>query len=385
MQADVGLGVKLMPAIPSMPPCRAVFGGFRLVLAVCVSLAGCGSRGGSGSLARNASPVLVEQQEFIFDPDAAGIPSSHASTLVESPLGILAAWYGGSEEGNSDVKIYTAILDARSRAWSAPVAVAAGVDDNGQPTATEDPVLFRAAGGTILLFYKEEHRRSKWRGRLMSSTDGGASWSAPKLLPDGILGPAKNKPIELADGTVICPSSGEDPDPFTIQIQTIRPTSIDDYLDRSRWTIQTDMNHDGLSAIESALVDYGSGELQMLARSSNGFVLSSRSVDGGKHWTPLSNLRLENPNSPVDATLLADGRSLVVYNSSKTDRTPLVVAVSRDHGRSWADILTLEDQPGEFSYPSVILASDRSVHVTYTWNRQNIKHVAFNPVDNPNP
>ncbi len=41
--------------------------------------------------------------------------------------------------------------------------------------------------------------------------------------------------------------------------------------------------------------------------------------------------------------------------------------------------LTLETQPGEYSYPAVIQASDGRVHVTYTYLRKSIKHVILDP------
>ena len=83
---------------------------------------------------------------------------------------------------------------------------------------------------------------------------------------------------------------------------------------------------------------------------------------------------LPNPNSGIDAATLADGRHVVVYNHTTRGRSPLNVAVSSD-GREWKAALTLEDQPGEYSYPAVIQTPDGLVHITYTWKRQRIRHV----------
>jgi predicted neuraminidase len=54
------------------------------------------------------------------------------------------------------------------------------------------------------------------------------------------------------------------------------------------------------------------------------------------------------------------------------------VAVSHD-GKTWQAALVLEDQPGEYSYPAVLQASNGRVHITYTWRRQRIKHVVIDP------
>ena len=56
----------------------------------------------------------------------------------------------------------------------------------------------------------------------------------------------------------------------------------------------------------------------------------------------------------------------------------LNVAISQD-GKNWEAALVLEDQPGEYSYPSVIQARDGKVHIVYTWKRDKVKHVVVDP------
>ena len=88
--------------------------------------------------------------------------------------------------------------------------------------------------------------------------------------------------------------------------------------------------------------------------------------------------RLANPSAGIDAVRLADGRFLLAYNPTSRGRNTLEVAISTD-GQAWRRAVTLEDAPGEYSYPAMIQSSDGLVHVTYTWNRRRIRHVVIDP------
>jgi len=93
---------------------------------------------------------------------------------------------------------------------------------------------------------------------------------------------------------------------------------------------------------------------------------------------------LPNPNAGTDAVTLKDGRQLLVYNHTvrnqpfPSGRNMLNVAISQD-GRNFKPVLTLERARGEYSYPAVIQTSDGKVHITYTYQRQSIKHVVLDP------
>jgi len=213
---------------------------------------------------------------------------------------------------------------------------------------------------------------------LRTSDDGGRTWSEPRRLPDGILGPIKNKPVQLADGTILAASSTE---------SESEPSRWQVHFERSRdggktWTATAPLN-DGvtIAAIQPSVLFLGGsgGKLLAVGRTRQGKVFSTSSDDAGKTWSALSLIDgLPNPNAGIDAVTLADGRQLLVYNPVPRGRTPLAVAVSRD-GRTWTKVLTLEDQPGEYSYPAVIQTSDGLVHVSYTWKRERVKHVVLDP------
>ena len=95
------------------------------------------------------APAIV-QSEFVFE--RAPFPSAHASTIVETRDGLVAAWFGGTEEKNPDVGIWVARREADE--WSSPVEVANGVQPGGTRYPCWNPVLFQPSNGPLVLFYK---------------------------------------------------------------------------------------------------------------------------------------------------------------------------------------------------------------------------------------
>lgn len=301
----------------------------------------------------------------------------HASTLVQTRAGtLLMAWFGGEREGAADVGIWLA--RQQGRGWSAPQRVAVGTDARGAPLPAWNPVLFQPREGALRLFYKIGPNPRRWWGMAMVSTDDARHWSAAQRLPVGILGPIKNKPVQLADGRILSPSSTED----------------------GGWRMHVEWSDDGgrqwqrtaaindparLGAIQPSLLVHADGRIQALARTQQNRIASSWSNDRGEHWSTPTLLALANPNSGIDAVRLADGRALLVYNPTASGaqwwdgRGTLAVALSED-GEHWHRVLTLEDEPGqEFSYPAAIQTRDGRIHISYTWKRRKIAHVVLDP------
>jgi len=309
----------------------------------------------------------VLQSQFIYE--TAPFPSCHASTLAETPQGLVAAWFGGTAENRPDVGIWLSRLI--KEAWTAPVEVADGVQSPTLRYACWNPVLFQPKNGPLLLFYKVGPAPSNWWGMWKKSADGGKTWSAAQRLPDGILGPIKNKPVQLANGDILCPSSTED---HGWRVHFERTSDMGE-----TWQATGPVN-DGkaIGAIQPSILFHRGEHLQAVGRTQQGKVFSIFSTDNGKSWGPMMLTDLPNPDSGTDAVTLRDGRFLLVYNHTPQGRSPLNVAVSSD-GLHWTPLLTLENGDGEFSYPAVIQTRDGLVHITYTWNRTHIKHVVLDP------
>ncbi len=316
--------------------------------------------------AEPASPGVIKS-EWIFDPPP--VPSCHASTIVETSKGLVAAWFAGTDEKETDVGIWLSRQVAGQ--WSAPRQLVDGSESADKDYPCWNPVLFQPRTGPLLLFYKVGPDPSTWWGMLITSDDAGQTWSKPRKLPDGILGPIKNKPIQLPNGDLLCGSSSEH-DGWRVHFE--RSSDLG-----KTWQATPPVN-DGkeILAIQPSLLIHPQGRLQAIGRSNRGKLYEIWSPDEGRTWGEMKLTSLPNPNSGADALTLRDGRHLLVYNHIDKSRSPLNVALSLD-GEVWQAAEVLENTPGEFSYPAVIQSADGMVQITYTWNRKRIKHVILDP------
>jgi len=340
------------------------------------------------SLALSAASMQAALvSEFIFA--SAPFPSCHASTIVELRNGdLLVAWFGGTAEGKPDVAIWGARRAGGH--WSAPAQLVREPE-----TPAWNPVLFYSRDGRLWLYYKFGTSPSTWTAGRMWSADHGQTWSEPEHLPAGLYGPIKDKPLVLDDGTIVSGTSVESYRSWAVWIER----SSDD---GKSWTkfgpITVPLGSAGAVApvevpaqvqgssewkpargiIQPTIVSMGGERLRLFARSTSniGAICVADSWDRGVTWTPARPIDLPNPNSGIDAVGLQDGRIVLVYNNTRSGRTPLNLALSKD-GEHFQMFSVLESQPGEYSYPAIIQGRDGDLHITYTWNRTRIRYVRF--------
>ena len=312
----------------------------------------------------------IVRSEFIYQPGEVKFPSCHASTIVEAGNGILAAWFGGTAEKNPDVCIWLSRYTAGK--WSRPAEAANGVQPEGIRYPCWNPVLYNS-GDEILLFYKVGPGPSEWWGELKTSDDNGISWSAARRLPEGMIGPVKDKPVLLGNGVLLCPSSTEN-DGWRLHMEMTRDNGI-------TWEKTGPLNDRSTSLIQPTILFHPAGRTQLLCRSRQSKIFTAWSDDNGYHWSTPAPTELPNPNSGIDALTLSDSRHLLVYNHLSGGRNMLNVALSED-GIEWKAAVLLEndEKEYEYSYPAVIQSADGLVHITYTWRRRLIRHVVIDPV-----
>lgn len=327
-------------------------------------------------------PGTILKSEFIYSREKVSFPGCHASTIAETPDGLVAAWFGGTHERHPDVGIW--LSREEKGKWTVPVEVANGVQNETLRYPTWNPVLFMG-DRTLYLFYKVGPSPSTWWGEMKTSKDFGLSWSASVRLPEGIYGPIKNKPELLKGGRLLCPSSTEDHG-WRVHMEWT------DDSGQSWHRTEALNNGDTLAAIQPTILlhkgdlPHKGDRLQVLCRTKKDRIYTSWSGDQGETWTPLTPLELPNNNSGIDAVTLKDGRHLLVYNPAdqthdRGARNRLNLAVSHD-GIHWEDAVILENdenRKAEYSYPAIIQSSDGLVHITYTWKRELIRHVVIDP------
>ncbi|HMO26352.1 MAG TPA: exo-alpha-sialidase, partial [Tepidisphaeraceae bacterium] len=360
----------------------------------------------------------------------------HSPTIARAADGTLvAAYYGGSEEGEDDQVIYLHRFNPVSQTWGTGQIVHPGT--NQKPHF--NPVLFQpSVPGTPLILWYKINEPHNWRGVMQTSTDGGQTWSAQIDLPasansyfnaygNRFMGPTKNKPLERPDGSLLLGASSEASLPWRIHIEQTPPSSAPDYY-KTGYTLIGPLTNPGVggstqnqSFIQPAFLHHDAQmqHIQMIARQYiGGPAYTSHSLDGGQTWGAFSKIVIDADSSAgvswnhpdlgagIDAVTLTRGPEatrgwhIVVGSDFPGSRHGIGVAVSED-GQFWKRVLQLDfTDPNSptgghggrrMEYPSVFEDVDGMLHIVYTAgdlarggeglerNKYHIKHVVLDP------
>jgi predicted neuraminidase len=327
----------------------------------------------------------------------------HGSTiLVDAGGELLCSWFAGTAEGALDNVIWLARGTRDEAGWTfgEPEAMSQ------VPDAHWNPVLGRAPGGGISLFYKRGLPISRWSTWVRRSEDG-RQWSpAVELVPGDVggRGPVKNPPIVGPDGTWLAPASVESASLDSAESPG-RPAVWDSFVDLSRdngatWerSALVPVDHDrfhGAGIIQPTLWVGRGGDIVALMRSTAGSAWRSHSSDGGRTWAPAVPTTLPNNNSGLCALARPDGTVVCAHNTSGISwgpRNTLALSASTDDGLTWERLGVIEELEesgqafdgqdagvvttgrGELSYPTLIADPDHAdrLLVSYTRERQAI-------------
>ena len=232
-----------------------------------------------------------------------------------------------------------------------------------------NPVLVTLPSGEVLLFYKFGKDPRSWHGACLHSLDQGRLWKE-EILPAGILGPIKNSPL-VEEERLICGTSmesGDLNDPWLATSCYVETLS----LQTGKWRKVGPIELPGrkFGALQPALYRDDKGDLHMLCRDRAfkkggiGFIWHTVSFDEGEHWEKPIQTALPNPDSAFDVKRLPNGLLLLAYNNSHYDRYPLTLAISRDEGKTFENLIDIEETRAE--YPS-IFCDNETVHIVYAY------------------
>lgn len=334
--------------------------------------------------AADADPIPTFTHNWVTPPGHTA--SAHSSTICSLPSGdLLAVWYGGSREGAADVALFTSRLPAGGASWTPPVRTmdraTAQQELDRVVKKVGNAVVFPDQSGLLWMVYVSVSVGG-WSGSTLNvrtSHDEGHTWGESERLT---LNPffnlsslVRNKPIFASDGRIGLPVYHEMAAKFPQMLWLTPGTDgrVEDYRMRNV------SSETGL--IQPTLVPLDNDRVLMLLRDRRPgrSVHSAYSGDNGWTWSEAGPTGLPNPDAAVDALRLRDGRILLAYNHAERGRENLRIAVSADEGRTWRSGATIEEAAKqEYSYPNLVEDQRGRIHLTYTWRRERIRHVAFN-------
>lgn len=328
--------------------------------------------------------------------------SCHAADLLELDNGdMLCCWFAGSAEGNGDISIVLARLNAGESQWSRPVQVTGDGSKSEQ-----NPSLFLTPAGEIWLVYTAQEARTPGTGgrfnlqytaeiRCKKSLDGGYTWGKEEVLFSRKGSFCRQKIQVLADGrwvfgNWIC---------FNDETHNGSDVSVVQISDDQGKSWREVLIPGSGGRVHANITELAPGRLAAFFRSRFAdFIYRSVSEDNGETWSEPVRTELPNNNSSISVIRLQNGHLAAAFNpvsfsddASKTLwpalRCPITFAVSEDGGETWPYRRTAEPGDGytgawnegnnrRYEYPVILQGRSGKIHGAWSWgDRASIKYV----------
>lgn len=385
-----------------------------------------------------ASAELVHEEYYIFDQKVENQHGHvHGSSIVETPGGsLIAVWYENGpalpenyyhedRDKSDNVRIGGARRSAGAAAWDKPFVMADtfGASDNnacmvidqqkrlwlvyptllgvpdwswgsalvryhvsedyegpGAPTWSVSNILLPRVEGfeqvidnSAILWKKrlEDAGMTAMVERISGMLDGMRKRLTEEPLARKLGWMPRAHPLVKKDGTVLLPLSNEN---FNMAAMSMTTDG------GNTWTFSHPVPEAGVT--QPTVVEFDDGQISAFFRNSSPEhrIKRSESSDGGMTWSELTTTELKHPGAGIEGLALKNGHLLMIYNDvEESPRDQLAVSISDDRGKTWKWMRHLENAEGQrFDYPSIIQAADGSLHATYSYNLETIKHVRFN-------
>lgn len=351
---------------------------------------------------------------------------NHAANILPLPNGdLLCVWFGGTQEGISDISIYMSRLAKGENQWSPTDKLSE------DPTRSEqNPILFLDPNQTLWLIYTAQVSGNQDTAivRYRQSQDLGRTWGPIEVLLDKPGTFVRQPPVVLENGDWLLPVFYCDTKPGEKWVGNYDTSAVKISSDQGKTWVDYAVPN-SLGCVHMNIMQLKDGRLMALYRSRwADNIYQSYSTDGGHTWSDPVATELPNNNSSIQATVLENGHVALVYNHMSKEgaterrlslydeieddgettseakevpvdsnvktafwgapRAPMSLAISTDNGASWAYRRNLEVGDGycmtnnstdklnrEFSYPSIKQGLDGKLHIAFTYFRQAIKYV----------
>ena len=263
------------------------------------------------------------------------------------------------------------------------------------------PSLLRLQDGRIALFYMRKNGLHDCRLRMRISTDEAESWSEPVLcIPaPGYFITNNDRVIQLSSGRLVVPASYHRRFlELKHATESICKDKIRDHHGIALFFLSDDLGAtwreaktwwslpvpSGTGLQEPGVVELSDGTLYAFCRTDVGCQYAMCSTDNGETWTPPEPTCFRSPRSPLSIKRIpSSGDLLAVWNDrsdrwglpkpepSSVNRTPLVVAISDNNGRTWNRAKLLEGDPANaYAYTAIHFVKD-AVFLVYSYGRKN--------------
>lgn len=211
--------------------------------------------------------------------------------------------------------------------------------------------LLRLKNGEIALFYLRKNSRTDCIPYIRISNDEAKTWSDPRpCITDkkGYFVLNNNRVIQLRNGRLLLAVALHQVPGQTKFSEAGRLWSYFSDDNGRTWKAGNEVpNPSGIVTQEPGMVELKNRHILMFIRTNAGAQYFSYSKDKGVTWSEIERSDITSPTSPASIARIPSTRDLLmVWNNTVNEkRTPLNIAVSKDEGKTWTHVKTLEDNP----------------------------------------
>ncbi len=220
--------------------------------------------------------------------------------------------------------------------------------------------LLRLENDDIALFYLRKNSETDCIPFMRISTDEAKTWSEPKrCIPNqGYHVVNNDRFLQLVNGRII----------FSTSLHTAPVWSkgkiFSYYSDDNGGTWRKSeqvANPENITLQEPGIVELKNGNLMLFCRTESGVQYFSFSDDHGETWSEIEPGNIRSPLSPASIERIpSTGDLLLLWNNNYEKgrdggkRTPFSLAISKNEGKTWEKIKTVESDPaGWYCYTAI--------------------------------